>query len=193
MHTKFFCFFLLLLFALGCSAPDRDASGRASPDENPAASHANPHIVIILADDMGYGDLGSYNEFSRIPTPEIDRLAAEGMRFTDAHAPGTLCHHSAQEEPMKLTRLISVLFVMVLVLSLSGCFTIDAPVNATSNPVGSKVGEASGSLILGIGTVDASIREAAANGGISEISTVDLEVQNILNVYHKITTTVTGE
>lgn len=94
---------------------------------------------------------------------------------------------------MKLTRLFSVLFVMVLVLSLSGCFTIDAPVNATSNPVGSKVGEASGSLILGIGTVDASIREAAANGGISEISTVDLEVQNILNVYQKITTTVTGE
>lgn len=94
---------------------------------------------------------------------------------------------------MNIKRIISIAFVAAMVLALSGCFTIDAPVNATSNPVGSKVGEASGSLIFGIGTVDASIREAAANGGISEISTVDLEVQNILNVYQKITTTVTGE
>ena len=83
--------------------------------------------------------------------------------------------------------------IAVLVLSLTGCFTIDAPVNATSNPVGSKVGESSGSLILMIGDVDASIREAASNAGISEISTVDFEVQNILNVYQKFTTTVTGE
>lgn len=94
---------------------------------------------------------------------------------------------------MKITRIAMVALVAAIVLVLSGCFTIDAPVNATSNPVGSKVGESSGSLIFGIGTVDASIREAAANGGISEISTVDFEVQNILNVYQKITTTVTGE
>lgn len=50
-----------------------------------------PNIVIILADDLGYGDLRSYNADSRIPTPHLDRLATEGMRFTDAHSPSALC------------------------------------------------------------------------------------------------------
>ena len=55
-------------------------------------SHATatpPNIVIILTDDLGYGDPGCYNPDSKIPTPNIDRLATEGMRFTDAHAPAT--------------------------------------------------------------------------------------------------------
>jgi len=50
-----------------------------------------PNIVFILADDMGYGDPGGYNPDSKIPTPHIDRLIAEGMRFTDAHAPSAVC------------------------------------------------------------------------------------------------------
>ncbi|MDP6036742.1 MAG: arylsulfatase [Verrucomicrobiota bacterium] len=50
-----------------------------------------PNIVIILADDMGYGDLRCYNPKSKNPTPSIDRLAREGMRFTDAHAPASFC------------------------------------------------------------------------------------------------------
>ncbi len=57
-------------------------------------SHAQskgPNIVVMLADDMGYGDPGCFNGKSRIKTPHIDRLAAEGMRFTDAHAPGAYC------------------------------------------------------------------------------------------------------
>lgn len=54
----------------------------------------HPHVVVILVDDMGYGDPGCYNPKSKIPTPNIDRLAADGMRFTDAHAPGPLCHPS---------------------------------------------------------------------------------------------------
>lgn len=53
-----------------------------------------PNIVIILVDDMGYGDAGCYNADSKIPTPHIDSLAAQGLRFTDAHAPGPLCHLS---------------------------------------------------------------------------------------------------
>ncbi len=53
-----------------------------------------PHIVFILADDMGYGDPGCYNPNSKIPTPHIDRLARQGMRFTDAHAAGAVCHPS---------------------------------------------------------------------------------------------------
>lgn len=50
-----------------------------------------PNIVIILADDLGYGDVGCYNSDSKIPTPNIDRLAKQGMRFTDAHSPCTVC------------------------------------------------------------------------------------------------------
>lgn len=54
----------------------------------------DPNIVVILVDDMGYGDAGCYNADSKIPTPVIDQLAEEGMRFTDAHATGPLCHLS---------------------------------------------------------------------------------------------------
>ncbi len=50
-----------------------------------------PNIVFILADDMGYGDPGSYNSASKIPTPNIDRLADDGLRFTDAHTPSAVC------------------------------------------------------------------------------------------------------
>lgn len=59
-------------------------------------SHAasKPNVLIILVDDMGYGDLKSYNPDSKIPTPHLDQLAADGMRFTDAHSAGSLCHPS---------------------------------------------------------------------------------------------------
>ncbi len=50
-----------------------------------------PNIVLILADDLGYGDPGCYNPASKIPTPHIDRLASQGMRFTDAHSPSSVC------------------------------------------------------------------------------------------------------
>ena len=50
-----------------------------------------PNIVIILADDLGYGDLGCFNKDSKIPTPNLDRLAQQGMRFTDSHTPSSVC------------------------------------------------------------------------------------------------------
>ena len=50
-----------------------------------------PNILFILADDLGYGDLGCYNRDSKVPTPNLDRMAREGMRFTDAHSPSTVC------------------------------------------------------------------------------------------------------
>ncbi|WP_395095002.1 sulfatase-like hydrolase/transferase [Armatimonas sp.] len=57
-----------------------------------ARAHANkPNIVFILADDLGYGDIGCYNSEAKVATPNIDRLAREGMRFTDAHSPSTVC------------------------------------------------------------------------------------------------------
>ncbi|WP_379847549.1 sulfatase family protein [Larkinella bovis] len=50
-----------------------------------------PNIVYILADDMGYGDVSANNPAGQIKTPFIDQLAAEGMRFTDAHSPSSVC------------------------------------------------------------------------------------------------------
>lgn len=55
----------------------------------------NPNIVIIYADDLGYGDVQSYNpERGKIPTPNIDRLASQGMSFTDAHSSSGVCSPS---------------------------------------------------------------------------------------------------
>ncbi|HPU05153.1 MAG TPA: arylsulfatase [Thermogutta sp.] len=54
-----------------------------------------PNIVVILADDLGYGDVSSYNpDRGKIPTPNIDRLAKEGMRFTDGHSSSGVCSPS---------------------------------------------------------------------------------------------------
>ena len=56
-----------------------------------AADASKPNIVFILADDLGYGDVKCNYPAGKIPTPNIDRLASEGMRFTDAHAPSAVC------------------------------------------------------------------------------------------------------
>jgi len=52
---------------------------------------AKPNIVLILADDMGYGDIQKYNPASHIPTPNLNSLAEEGMRFEDAHTNSAVC------------------------------------------------------------------------------------------------------
>ena len=70
--SEFFAFFSLCLALLG---NDQD----------------KPNILLILADDLGYGDVQCYNPESRIPTPNCNRLAKEGMLFTDAHSPSTVC------------------------------------------------------------------------------------------------------
>ncbi len=56
-----------------------------------AAETSRLNIVFIYADDLGYGDLGSYNDGSKIPTPHLDRLAAEGLRLTDGHSSSGVC------------------------------------------------------------------------------------------------------
>jgi len=56
-----------------------------------ASMAERPNIIVILADDMGYGDVGAYNPDSKISTPNIDQLAKEGLRFTDAHSAGSTC------------------------------------------------------------------------------------------------------
>ncbi len=56
-----------------------------------ATTQDRPNVLILLVDDMGYGDPQCFNPQSKIATPHIDRLAQEGMRFTDAHAPASIC------------------------------------------------------------------------------------------------------
>src|SRR3954465_15318013 len=71
---------LLLLKALGALLITSSAAFAAE----------KPNIIIILADDMGYGDLGCYGH-PTIRTPNLDRMAAEGLRFTDFYAGQSLC------------------------------------------------------------------------------------------------------
>lgn len=60
-----------------------------------AAAHADetqrPNVLVILADDMGYGDVQALNKQSAIPTPHLNELAKQGMTFTDAHSPSAVC------------------------------------------------------------------------------------------------------
>ena len=77
---------LMAVFHTNAAEPANIANSGLKP--------ARPNIVFILVDDMGYGDPGCYNSESKILTPSIDSLARDGMRFTDAHASGPLCHLS---------------------------------------------------------------------------------------------------
>jgi arylsulfatase A-like enzyme len=61
--------------------------------DNAAVPPAKPNIIVILADDIGYGDLGCYGA-KLVQTPSLDRLAREGRRFTDAHSPAATCSPS---------------------------------------------------------------------------------------------------
>lgn len=69
---------LLTLFLLAVLAPVASAAPK-------------PNVIVILADDLGIGDVRVYNKEGKIPTPRLDQLAANGMRFTDAHTPSSVC------------------------------------------------------------------------------------------------------
>jgi len=77
-----------LLLALGAGTAVCCAS--AQPTNRPAFTAHRPSIIFILADDLGYGDLGCYGQ-AKIKTPNLDKLAAQGMRFTDFYAGSTVC------------------------------------------------------------------------------------------------------
>jgi arylsulfatase A-like enzyme len=76
------CWWLMPLLTVLCFLPTLPAQ---------EAKKSLPNLVIVLADDMGIGDPGCYNPQSKIATPNIDKLAAKGMRFTDMHAPSAVC------------------------------------------------------------------------------------------------------
>lgn len=60
----------------------------------PSVRGEKPNIIIIYADDLGFGDLSCYNPRAAYQTPRLDRMAREGIRFTDAHSPSTICSPS---------------------------------------------------------------------------------------------------
>ncbi|MHC4618698.1 MAG: sulfatase-like hydrolase/transferase [Planctomycetota bacterium] len=64
-------------------------SGILNTPENKKAK--KPNILFILADDLGYGDISCYNPESKVPTPDLDKLASEGILLTDAHSASTVC------------------------------------------------------------------------------------------------------
>jgi arylsulfatase A len=74
--------FLSAFALLACAAPFAQAAD---------ARADKPNVVVILCDDLGYGDVNCFNSGSKIPTPNIDRLAAAGMMFTDANSPSGVC------------------------------------------------------------------------------------------------------
>src|ERR1039458_3976584 len=77
---------LFLCLAVATAA----CSSRAQTNRPGASAVRKPSIIFILADDLGYGDLGCYGQ-TKIKTPNLDRLAAEGMRFTSFYAGSTVC------------------------------------------------------------------------------------------------------
>src|SRR5438270_3453062 len=77
----------VILFLLATSLAAQTATTIST---NSVAAGRRPNIIFILADDLGYGDLGCYGQ-TKIKTPNIDKLAAEGMRFTNFYAGSTVC------------------------------------------------------------------------------------------------------
>ena len=81
----------LLAGLLACSALSALSTlAAAQAPAPPASDDRRPNVVIIYADDLGYGDVSSYGA-THVETPHIDRLAAQGLRFTDGHAPASTC------------------------------------------------------------------------------------------------------
>jgi len=93
-----------------------------------------------------------------------------------------------------MSRIKTIFALLALVAMMSSC-ALTLPVNATSNPVGDKVGTAKATGYLGVlfFNADASIRTAAKNGGITEISTVDIKQTNLLGLIVTYETIVTGK
>ena len=78
------------ILLLGLAAATALYSSPAQPGSPAGSSARKPSIIFILADDLGYGDLGCYGQ-TRIKTPNLDQLAADGIRFTNFYAGSTVC------------------------------------------------------------------------------------------------------
>jgi arylsulfatase A-like enzyme len=83
------CFSIVLIE--GCTHEKQGADIAQSATETATAKSKQPNIIVILADDLGVGDLSSLNAASKIKTPSLDRIANEGIKFTDAHSNSAVC------------------------------------------------------------------------------------------------------
>ncbi|MEO1994162.1 MAG: sulfatase-like hydrolase/transferase, partial [Planctomycetaceae bacterium] len=88
-NTGRFCSWIVFAAIATLAAAQADAQSVATS----SADGGRPNIIYIMVDDLGYGDLGCYGQ-QRIRTPNIDQLAAEGLRFTDHYAGHTVCRPS---------------------------------------------------------------------------------------------------
>jgi arylsulfatase A len=79
---KLFIYLTSMLLLLGCISANEEANQK------------KPNIVLIYADDLGWGDVECYDDRSKIPTPNIDKLAENGVRFTSAYSPDAICSPS---------------------------------------------------------------------------------------------------
>jgi hypothetical protein len=86
-HPRLFYLSALILLTFSASHADDSANDIASVNEKATSL---PNIVIFYVDDLGFGDVGSYGAIG-VETPNIDRLAANGVRFTDAHSSAATC------------------------------------------------------------------------------------------------------
>ena len=74
---------LFVMLAGIVTRPVADNVSRSKPRQK-----GTPNIIVILADDLGYGDPACFNPRFKIATPNLDRMATNGLRLLDAHAPG---------------------------------------------------------------------------------------------------------
>src|SRR5688500_3020096 len=79
----------LVMAVAGCASGEA-AERRNNPIAAKLKANKKPNIIFILADDLGYGDLGCYGQ-KLVQTPNLDRVAAQGMRFTQFYAGSTVC------------------------------------------------------------------------------------------------------
>lgn len=85
------CFVRFMAFTGAVFLVVANASHSALAQATVAPRQSLPNVVIILADDLGYADVSCYGSAGKIATPHIDQLAHQGMRFTDAHTPSSVC------------------------------------------------------------------------------------------------------
>ncbi|KGL58889.1 sulfatase family protein [Polaribacter sp. Hel1_85] len=79
-------FLLIIIISTSCNT-----SKNVKDKNNTTTKNTAPNIVYILADDLGYGDVKSFNPESKIPTINLDKMASNGVMFTDAHTSSAVC------------------------------------------------------------------------------------------------------
>ncbi|WP_405566298.1 arylsulfatase [Polaribacter sp. Asnod6-C07] len=85
MNIKFVLIVFLSIVLFGCQSKNNETK------EKPENKNKNPNIIYILADDLGYGDVQSFNSEGKIPTPNLNKMAANGVKFTNAYTSSAVC------------------------------------------------------------------------------------------------------